>query len=57
MTERIKSLLDRTFEKEQRKFRRDVDWTSLLERFVSEGTCGACWSMLDIPRCGGRLSR
>ena len=25
MTERIKSLLDRTFDKEQKKFRRDVD--------------------------------
>ena len=37
MTERIKSLLDRTFDKEQAKFRRDVDWKPLLERFVSEG--------------------
>ena len=38
MTERIKSLLDRTFDKEQAKFRRDVDWKPLLERFVAEGT-------------------
>ena len=38
MTERIKSLLERTFEKEQKKFRRDVDWRPLLERFVAEGT-------------------
>ncbi len=38
MTERIKSLLDRTFDKEQRKFRRDVDWKPLLERFIAEGT-------------------
>ena len=38
MTERIKSLLDRTFEKEQKQFRRDVDWKPLLERFVAEGT-------------------
>ena len=38
MTERIKSLLDRTFDKEQEKFRRDVDWKPLLERFVAEGT-------------------
>ena len=39
MTERIRSLLERTFEKEQKKFRRDVDWKPLLERFVVEGTC------------------
>ena len=38
MTERIKNLLERTFEKEQKKFRRDVDWKPLLERFVAEGT-------------------
>ena len=38
MTERIKSLLDRTFDREQAKFRRDVDWKPLLERFVAEGT-------------------
>ena len=38
MTERIKSLLERTFNKEQKKFRRDVDWKPLLERFVAEGT-------------------
>ena len=37
MTNRIKSLLDRTFDKEQAKFRRDVDWKPLLERFVAEG--------------------
>ena len=37
MTERIKSLLDRTFDREQAKFRRDVDWKPLLDRFVSEG--------------------
>ena len=38
MTDRIKSLLARTFDKEQAKFRRDVDWKPLLERFVAEGT-------------------
>ena len=38
MTERIKSLLDRTFDKEQAKFRRDVDWKPLLDRFIAEGT-------------------
>ena len=38
MTERIKSLLERTFNKEQKKFRRDVDWKPLLERFVADGT-------------------
>ena len=38
MTNRIRSLLDRTFDKEQAKFRRDVDWKPLLERFVAEGT-------------------
>lgn len=38
MTNRIRSLLDRTFDKEQEKFRRDVDWKPLLERFVAEGT-------------------
>ena len=37
MTERIKSLLERTFDKEQRKFRRDVDWKPLLDRFIDEG--------------------
>ena len=37
MTERIRSLLDRTFDKEQRKFRRDVYWKPLLERFINEG--------------------
>ena len=38
MTERIESLLARTFEKEQAKFRRDVDWKPLLARFVAEKT-------------------
>ena len=38
MTDRIKSLLTRTFDKEQKKFRRDVDWKPLLERFVADGT-------------------
>ena len=38
MTERIKSLLERTFDKAQKRFRRDVDWKPLLERFVAEGT-------------------
>ncbi len=38
MTERLKSLLDRTFEKEQRAFRREVDWKPLLARFVADGT-------------------
>ena len=38
MTDRIKSLLERTFDKEQKKFRRDVDWKPLLDRFVAEGT-------------------
>ena len=37
MTERIKSLLERTFDKEQAKLRRDVDWKPLLERFIAEG--------------------
>lgn len=36
MTERIKSLLDRTFDKEQKMFRRDVDWKPLLQKFVEE---------------------
>ena len=36
MTERIKSLLDRTFDKEQKKFRRDVDWKPLLKKFIDE---------------------
>ena len=38
MTERIKSLLERTFDKEQKQFRRDVDWKPLLERFIAEGS-------------------
>ena len=37
MTNRIKSLLERTFDKEQAKFRRDVDWKPLLEKFIAEG--------------------
>ena len=37
MTERIKSLLERTFDKAQAKLRRDVDWKPLLERFIAEG--------------------
>ena len=36
MTERIKSLLDRTFAKEQAKFRRDIDWEPLTKRFIEE---------------------
>ena len=36
MTERIRDLLYRTFDKEQKKFRRDVDWKPLLEKFISE---------------------
>ena len=36
MTERIKSLLERTFDKEQAKYRRDVDWRPLLEKFIAE---------------------
>ena len=38
MTERIKSLLDRTFAKEQAKFRRDIDWGPLTKRFIEEKT-------------------
>ena len=37
MNDRIMSLLNRTFDKEQKKFRRDVDWEPLLERFVADG--------------------
>ena len=29
--------MDRTFDKEQRIFRRDVDWKALLDRFIREG--------------------
>ena len=36
MTARIKSLLERTFDKKQRKFRRDVDWKPLLKKFIAE---------------------
>ena len=36
MTERIKSLLERTFDKEQARFRRDVDWKPLLKKFIAE---------------------
>jgi len=36
MTERIASLLERTFAKEQKKFRRHVTWKPLLERFIAE---------------------
>ncbi len=37
MNDRITSLLNRTFDKEQKKFRRDVDWKPLLKRFVADG--------------------
>ena len=37
MTDRIKSLLERTFDKEHRTFRHDVDWKPLLDRFIDEG--------------------
>ena len=36
MTDRVKSLLDRTFDKEQAKFRRDIDWKPLLDTFIAE---------------------
>ena len=38
MTERIESLLNRTFDREQARFRRDADWAPLLARFVAEDT-------------------
>ena len=37
MTDRIKNLLDETFNKVQRKFRRDVDWKPLLDGFIAHG--------------------
>ena len=37
MTDRIKNLLDETFNKVQRKFRRDVDWKPLLDGFIANG--------------------
>ena len=37
MTDRIKTLLDATFNKVQRKFRRDVDWKPLLDGFIANG--------------------
>ncbi len=36
MTERIQKLLQLTLDKEQKKFRRDVDWKPLLAKFSSE---------------------
>ena len=38
MTERIQDLLNRTFNREQKKFRRSVDWKPLLETFVASQT-------------------
>ena len=38
MTDRIRSLLTRTFDKKQKKFRRDVDWKPLLDGFVRDST-------------------
>jgi len=38
MTDRIKKLLDDTFDKVQKKFRRDVDWKPLLDKFIADGT-------------------
>ncbi len=37
MTERIEKLLKATFDKEQAKFRRDVDWKPLLDGFIADG--------------------
>ena len=37
MTPRIQSLLDFTFDRRQNAFRRDVDWSPLLARFVANG--------------------
>ena len=37
MTERIKNLLDATFSKKQKAFRRDVDWKPLLDGFITNG--------------------
>ncbi|MDO5320002.1 MAG: pyruvate formate lyase family protein, partial [bacterium] len=37
MTDRIKNLLDETFNKVQRKFRRDMDWKPLLDGFIANG--------------------
>ena len=37
MTDRIKKLLDATFDKVQKKFRRDVDWKPLLDGFIANG--------------------
>ncbi len=37
MTDRIKKLLDATFDKVQAKFRRDVDWKPLLQSFIDGG--------------------
>jgi formate C-acetyltransferase len=37
MTPRIQSLLDFTFDRKQNAFRRDVDWSPLLARFVADG--------------------
>lgn len=38
MTERIQDLLNRTFNREQKKFRRSVDWKPLLASFVASHT-------------------
>ena len=37
MTDRIKNLLDATFNKKQKAFRRDVDWKPLLDGFIANG--------------------
>lgn len=37
MTTRIEKLLRATFDKEQAKFRRDVDWKPLLDGFIANG--------------------
>ncbi len=36
MTDRIKNLLEATFDKAQARFRRDVDWKPLLDTFVAQ---------------------
>ena len=48
MTERIKKLLDATFDKVQRKYRRDVDWKPLLDGFIANNVDDATRARMGL---------
>ena len=50
MTPRIKSLLDFTFDRRQDAFRRDIDWTPMLNRFVAQGVDDETRAQMALER-------